>query len=130
MNNMKPFLIVDGVKRPVSGISYDDNGNIRTIQIVDGYKIVSYYDIASNVEGAKEIDFATCYIEEQGEVKEKLNELIVSENEELDEMAHTAIPPVGAEYTEHSLVTTWWDYYLKKSYIDGLKDASVILEGK
>lgn len=127
---MKPYLIIDGAKYPVSGISYDQDGNVRSLQILKDFRILSYVDISSNVEGAERIDFATCYVEEQGAIKDQLNHLIDSAKKELDEMAHTAIPPVGAEFTENSLMTTWWDYYLKKSYIDGLKDAVVILESK
>lgn len=127
---MKRYLMVDGEKFPVIGMSFNLDGDISTMQIYDEFKLRSFVNIDSETEGAEKIDFATCYIEEETEAIEKLKNHLEEVESDLNELAHAAIPSPGEDLDLDDLLETWAMYHFLRAYRGGVEKAIEILESK
>lgn len=119
--------MIDGRKFPISGITYKENGEINTIQVVKSYMVHNYVDINSDVQGAEKVDFSSCYIEEFTTLVKPLVKLIEDMKEEMNDMARNAIPAFDENFSMEKIMQKWTEYRMLNVYHDGLKDALSLL---
>lgn len=127
---MKRFLLVNGEKFEVKGMSFNQNGSIGSINVYDDFSLRTFTDINSNLEGGEKVDFSTCYIEEGNEAIERVKALLDKIDNDLDEVAHMAIPTPGEEVDLEELQSTWTLYHIMQACRNGVEKALEALENK
>lgn len=127
---MKHYLMVNGEKVPVMGISFKMDGSISTIQIVDGFRVKSFVNIDSEEEGEEKIDFATCYVTEDVEATERIKLHLEEIEGDLNGIAHAAIPLPGEKVCFHDLMEVWTMYNFLRAYRDGLEMGLNLIDGE
>lgn len=127
-SGVQQFLMIDGVKHPVSGVSYNDEGKIISLQVIKDFTVQGYVDIDSTLEGYEKIDFASCYIEEYPILVELLKEHMERVKRDIDDLAHAAIPDLDEEIDIETIMEVWMQYHMLRRYFDGLYDALQIIK--
>lgn len=126
----RKYLIIEGERFPVSGISYDGEGNIISVQVAKDFMVQGFVNLDSTLEGYEKVDFEKCFVEEYPGLLEKLEVHMKCVKSDIDELAHMAIPSISDEIDIDELKNVWMSYHFLTQYYDGLNDALCMIQGK
>lgn len=129
--NVRPFLIIEGEKLPVRGITYNEDGTISSLQAIRDFEVVSYANAGSGLEEYYEIvDLSECYVEENNQAIEKLEALLKDVKNDLNEISHACIPSPGDEVDIKEIREMWDIYNLLTLFCAGVETSLDMLKSE